>query len=309
MHYDYNMKFIKLIVVFGFFSLNISCAHNNKSLNDLLRDFNFPVNNYNYSISDSLMTDNSLPVDEEYGRPLLVLLEIEHWSMVYGSYTPSFVLYENGRIIYTTIENGMLKRNFIELTLNQRDEFIESLSIDNILYDFERFLSALSSASYSPATIITMAAKGLNHYIFYFDITQKKNIMIYGDLEGNSDNSRNILPANFVQLYDTLKNYKNDNAVDWIPPKIEIMFWDYDHAPNSRPWIEGFPDLYSASTIHRDSGLYSVFIEWDRREEFSAYLRQWGSRGAVEINDKKMAMSYRIPFPNIDRLNLLSARE
>ena len=43
---------------------------------------------------------------EEYGKPLIVLLETDPWSMmVVGSDTPSFVLYDNGLLIYSEIIN------------------------------------------------------------------------------------------------------------------------------------------------------------------------------------------------------------
>jgi len=34
-----------------------------------------------------------------------------------------------------------------------------------------------------------------------------------------------------------------------------------------------------------------------------------GEKEAVEINERKMAISYRVPFPNIDELKLLYSSE
>jgi hypothetical protein len=102
-------------------------------------------------------------------------------------------------------------------------------------------------------------------------------------------------------LYDKIRNYRNENAIEWIPPKIEIMFWDYDYAPNKRNWIEGFPDLNSPTTISRNN-LYSVFIDGDKYDTFISYFREKGEREAVEINGRKMSISFRIPFPNVDEI-------
>jgi hypothetical protein len=76
------------------------------------------------------------------------------------------------------------------------------------------------------------------------------------------------------------------------------MFWDYDYAPNKKPWPKKFPDLKSSSTI-KHGDMYSVYIDKTDFTEFKAYYPSIGEKEAVEINGKKMAISYRFPFPNI----------
>ena len=135
-----------------------------------------------------------------------------------------------------------------------------------------------------------------------------KKIMVYGRIE-TSDEARKKTPVVFINLYDKIKHYRKENSLEWMPPKIEVMFWDYNYAPNKRKWIEGFPDLNSPSTINHGDDLYSVFIDGDEYETFINYLRERGEKEDVEINGRKMSISYRIPFPNIDELKLLSSSE
>jgi len=232
---------------------------------------------------------------EEYGKPLVVLLETNPWLMVIGSDSPSFVLYENGLLIYSEIIDRKLFRKLVIFNQNEMNEFIEYLSIDESIYNLRNEIIS-SNWTDQPTNII------------YLNITQLKKIMVYGRIETN-DEARKRTPVVFINLYDKIKHYRNENSLEWMPPKIEVMFWDYDYAPKKRKWIEGFPDLNSPSTIKRGGDSYSVFIDGNEYETFINYLQKMGKKEAVEINGRKMAISYRIPFPNIDGLKLLSSSE
>jgi hypothetical protein len=229
--------------------------------------------------------------DEKYGKPLVVLLEINPWLMVMGSDSPSFVLYESGIIIYSEIIHEKLFRKIVILNQDEMKKFIEYLSIDKSIYKLKKEIIS-SDWTDQPTNII------------YLNITQKKIIMVYGYIEKDNED-RNRTPIAFINLYDKIKHYRNVNSDEWTPPKIEIMFWDYNYAPNKRDWIKGFPDLNSPSTINRGGDFYSVFIDGDEYETFINYFREMGEKEAVEINGRKMSISYRIPFPNIDELELL----
>lgn len=87
----------------------------------------------------------------------------------------------------------------------------------------------------------------------------------------------------------------------WLPNKIEVMLWDYNYAPNKRPWPENFPDLNSPSTIKFNDNTYSVFIDKADFDKFKKYYLSMGEKEAVEINNRKMAISYGLPFPNLTR--------
>jgi hypothetical protein len=232
---------------------------------------------------------------EEYGKPLVVLLETNPWLMVIGSDSPSFVLYDNGVLIYSEIIDRKLFRKLVVFNQNEMNEFIEYLSIDESIYDLDKEIIS-SEWTDQPTNII------------YLNIMKMKKIMVYGRVETSND-VRNRTPDAFINLYDKIKHYRKENSFEWMPPKIEVMFWDYNYAPKSRKWIEGFPDLNSQSTINRGGDSYSIFIEGDEYELFIKYFKEMGEKEAVEINGRKMAISYRIPFPNIEELKLLYSSE
>ncbi|MDO8898981.1 MAG: hypothetical protein Q7V19_15125 [Bacteroidales bacterium] len=129
------------------------------------------------------------------------------------------------------------------------------------------------------------------------NLKQTKTVYVYGRLSDKGEASEKT-PKEFLSVYDNIKKFKINMAKEWLPKNIELMFWDYNYALNKRPWIKGFPDLNSPTTIKFDNDTYSVFIDNDKFDEFKIYYSSMGEQEAVEINCRKMAISYRFPFPN-----------
>jgi hypothetical protein len=223
--------------------------------------------------------------DKTFGKPLIILTETDPWLMAIGSDVATFVLYEKGQIIYKSIENKQLKIYKLTLSQVELQKTIQSLLIPDAIYKMQDYIE-ISEATDQPSTIITL------------NIKKSKTITVYGKLI-NKNEARKKTPKEFLTLYDNIKKYKNKSAKEWMPNKIEVMFWDYDYAPNKRPWIKGFPDLNSPSTIKFDKDSYSVFIDKVNFEQFKKYYSTMGEKQAVQINGRKMAISYRLPFPNI----------
>lgn len=212
------------------------------------------------------------------------MTERNPWSMVIGSDVPTFYLYETGQIIYKNLENEDLKIHEIQLTEQELRKVIQSLSISSDIYNLPNDITVANQTDQPTAELV-------------LDIKTRKTISVYGDLDSDSE-VRKRIPSVFLGVYDNIKKYKNDLAKDWFPDKIEIMFWDYDYAPNKKLWPKKFPDLRSTSTIKRGD-MYSLYIDKTDFDEFKEYYSSLGEKEAVEINGKKMAISYRFPFPNI----------
>ncbi len=224
-------------------------------------------------------------IDNTYGKPLIVLTETDPWLMVIGSDVPSFALYEKGQIIYKSAENSRLKIYEITLTQEELQKVIQSFTISEAFYKLKDDIVA-SSWTDQPTNILTVNLK------------QTKTVYVYGRLSDKGE-AREKTPKEFLSVYDNIKKFKINRAKEWLPKNIEVMFWDYNYALNKRPWIKGFPDLNSPTTIKFDNDTYSVFIDNDKFDEFKIYYSSMGEQEAVEINGRKMAISYRFPFPNL----------
>ena len=222
--------------------------------------------------------------DSTYGKYLIVLVETDPWLMVIGSDVPTFALYENGQIIYKLIENEKVKFYEVNLTQTELQKVIQSLKITDELYKLNHIEA--SDWTDQPTNVLIL------------NFRMKKAISVYGRLKSNGE-AREKTPKEFLVVYDNIKNYKNPNAKEWLPNQIEVMFWDYNYAQNKRPWIEGFPDLKSPTTIKINDELYSVFIDKKDFEKFKKYYSSMAANEAIEINGRKMTISYRFPFPNM----------
>lgn len=223
--------------------------------------------------------------DKIYGKPLIVLTERNPWAMVIGADVPTFAMYENGQIIYKKEENNQLKFYEVRLTSKELQEVIKSFLIPEGIYKLDNRIS-LSNSTDQPS-----------NYLF-LDIDLKKTITVYGNLDKQSKD-RQKAPEQFLTVYDNIKNYINSSAKEWLPARIEVIFWDYKYAPKSRPWPKEFPDLNSLSTMKSNSDSYSVFIDRKFFEPFKKFYLSMEEKQAVEINNRKMAISYRLPFPNL----------
>jgi hypothetical protein len=212
------------------------------------------------------------------------LTEENPWLMVMGSDVPTFALYETGQIIYKTIEKDHLKIYEVELPKEELQKVIQSLLISDNIYKLPNDIEATNWTD-QPTNKLAL------------DLNNQKSINVYGSLDENSD-ARKKTPNEFLIVYDKIKKYRSESAKEWLPDKIEVMFWDYNYAPNKKPWPNKFSDLKSISTIKR-GGMYSVYIDRSDFAEFKKYYVSLGEKEAVEINGEKMAISYRFPFPNI----------
>ncbi|HEY8561282.1 MAG TPA: hypothetical protein VIL74_12975 [Pyrinomonadaceae bacterium] len=222
---------------------------------------------------------------DNYGKPLIVLVETNPWLMVIGSDTPSFVLYEKGRVIYKKIEGDKSKILEARLSSEESKQFLESLALSDKFYNLPDNIEAVSFTD-QPSNDL------------YVSVEKKKKVSVYGSLAADGSARKNT-PPEFLTVYDKLKKFDRASAKEWLPEKIEVMFWDYSYASKTKKWLPEFSDLNSPSTVKRSSGMYSVFIDSKDFAKFRSFYNSLEEKQAVEINGKKMAVSYRFPFPNL----------
>jgi len=217
-------------------------------------------------------------------RPILSLYERNPWLMVVGSDSPTFVLYDDGTVIYweeTERGAGLYK------TAHLNPEEVEA-----------RFLSKVSGLahleeSYSLSAWTDQPTQELR--IAMSD--QSRVIHVYGNLREN-DEVRSQAPRALLSFYDFLVGYRSDKAAVWEPTHLEVMIWPYAYAPDeSIVWPREWPDIHSESTVQRGDA-YSLFLPIELKEPFLELMRSRKEKGAVLINGKKWALSARRPFPH-----------
>ncbi|MCB2088813.1 MAG: hypothetical protein R3E18_13320 [Sphingomonadaceae bacterium] len=214
---------------------------------------------------------------DERPVPEIVLLESDPWGMVIGSESPRFALYSDGQVIYRT-DDG-----FRSVRLKEA----ELLSIKNSLSKVD------SPKFYGEYDVAEATDQPDNSLLIYGD--PPVFLSVYGSLDDQQVTSR--LPAAVAEAFNTIRAFKSARSEPWMPAQIEVMIWPYDYAPEpSIHWNEEWPDLSAPSTIQRGDS-YSLFLPSSELGALESFLALKNPRGAVEINDRKWAASYRIPFP------------
>ncbi|AMM51044.1 hypothetical protein TH61_07400 [Rufibacter sp. DG15C] len=223
--------------------------------------------------------------NEEYGVPMVVLTEVDPWLMVIGSDVPTFVLYENGQIIYKKVENRQVRYFTLSLSKEETQAEIYKMGFSDSLLKLPSFMEA-NGATDQPT----------NELILNFDTT--RTYRVYGNLR--NDEARSATPKAFLTVYDYLRSFSHAKATPWMPEKIEVLVTDYSHSKEkAAQWPATWPDLKSPDTVSRNEELYSIYLPIAQFESFLKLSKSLKEKQAVEINGKKFSLSYRLPFPNI----------
>jgi hypothetical protein len=218
--------------------------------------------------------------DSAESKPLIVLLEANPWLMAIGSDSPSFALYDDGTAIYAT-DTGYKS---IKLDATERDALIASVKPEVL---------AKLAGHYDIAEGVSDQR---TNYFFVYGSGAPKVISVYGPL-GNKG-ARAQLLAPIPAAYDVLHSFRHPNARDWLPDKIEVMIWPYEHSIDaSIEWPGNWPGLKDPTTVKRGTEGYSLYLPSAEYPALIAFLKTQKERGAILIAGHKWSASIRFPFP------------
>lgn len=210
--------------------------------------------------------------------PEIVLMERDPWLSVVGSDSPTFVLYENGLVIYRDGESLKSARLSQEEHENVRNS-----------------VAALNHPRWTGSYHVALASdQPDNDLLLYLD--QPVYLSVYGSL--NDDAVLAVLPTHLREALSKLRSFTHSNAREWLPDKIEVMLWPYDNAPDqSIIWSTDWPGLGDPDTRTRGDS-YSIFVPSAKLNDIQQFLATKRERGAIEIDGRKFAAGLRIPFPH-----------
>jgi len=222
------------------------------------------------------------------GEPLFVVKGQSPWSMALGSESPTFALYDDGRVIY---QRGQGFKS-VRLNPRERSRLVNRLG----LAELPKFAKHYEVAPFTDA----------NTHIFYvFGAPRPSVISVYGELrlraveiDGKPANKLvSVVPAPLVTAYDVANAFDHPKAAAWLPEKVEVYVWPYEYAPEpSIHWPRSWPGLSDQTTSKRGDG-YSLYVPSGELPALQRFLATQRERGAVEIDGKKWSASLRYPFP------------
>lgn len=228
-------------------------------------------------------------------KPILVVLQQDAWIAVIGSDSPSFVLYDDGTIIYRPLRATAEKPYVYRMVANASKTAGALLDFDP---DAMKDEYVLTDASDQMSTVIW---------------TPRKRIWIYGnwrrvhDPEGDAPWWKSFwtaprspnLPRELERTLSRIEHLRAHPGKPWLPKKIEVMFWPYENAPQwSIVWPSRWPSLSAPDTwIHGSDLFYSVYVPSTDYDELRKFLGMGERHGAILVDGHKMSAMTRIPFP------------
>ena len=214
-------------------------------------------------------------------KPVLVVVEQNPWLSVIGSDSPIFALYEDGTIIYRRTKASVDKPFSVRQVPSAHDEMKQLLSLEGVPND----------AFYELTTRTDQVSTGI--------WTPEKRATIYGDWRRPRDRTVwKSIPDSLRRGLARIERERGRDGAAWLPKDIEVMMWPYEYAPEeSIVWPAEWPALSAPTTVRRGSDQYSVYLPSQRLSDLRQFLSTRREKGAVAIEGKKMAVSYRFPFP------------
>lgn len=229
-------------------------------------------------------------------RPIVVLMESNPWLTVIGSDTPTFVLYEDGQVV------------FLKETSDEA-HYLTKLLTPAELRDVKVKLKAAMPTqpvekSYDVAP--NTSDQATTH--FYLDVDGKRLVTSIRAMDSEDesgipskfrrDPATRMPPKEMRVLRTMIRSLELQDARAWVPSYVEVMVWPYEYAPEeSIHWPKVWPGLDSPNT-RKHGKLHSIFVPGKEETAILAFLKTRKQKGAVEIDGKKWAMALREAFPS-----------
>lgn len=230
-------------------------------------------------------------------RPIVVFIQSDPWGAVIGSDTPRVAIYENGDVIFAKKVNGQFAYHHVTLDRHELEKVRE------------RLRPVLSLKHLKPQYDIRPGATDQPVAMFYVsDGGHEVATSVYGLMAAGTRLPAYIRsvsgaikstppPKELFKLHQWLCELDYAGSKAWVPRYVEVMLWDYSYAPEpSVQWPKEWPGLHSDRALKRE-GSYSIFLDGALLPELRKLLATRNEKGAVEVEGKKMAASYRFTFP------------
>jgi hypothetical protein len=229
-------------------------------------------------------------------RPIAILIESNPWASVIGADTPRVAIYENGDVIYTRRNGHGIGYRYVKLDTNELETVRARIGPIFANKDIESSYDLVRGGTDRPTTM------------FYFRNGDREiATMVTGMTDGDAElpvrsqsptvKKSDSFPHALLELHKWLSKLDFAQSKEWSPKYVEVMLWDYSYAPGaSIHWPKDWPALNSSRAIKRGDS-YSVFLDIPLLPKLREFLATGKKKGAVEIDGKKMAASYRFVFP------------
>jgi hypothetical protein len=249
----------------------------------------------------------------KHAKPLLVLVEKNPWLAVLGTDAPTFVLYEDGEVLF---ETKPVRRGLLRSQLENGDSQYSTVRLDEAARRafVARALGETPSAfdSLEPSYRASHWTDEPTCTIHHWSAGTHRAVSVYGDLrrrtrlvaEDPDPPPRETAPASFVRAFDAIVGFKAEGAKPWSSESVVVMAWSFTWETDETPlaWPAGWPDLASPSARRIRDDYWWIPLGRDRLPRLQEILRGLVRRYGlivqpVRISGKDWWLDYRDSFP------------
>ena len=229
-------------------------------------------------------------------KPLLVLIQTDPWAMVLGADTPRVAVYEDGEVIFVKKVADRLAYHHVKLGKGDLDRVRAQIAPVVARRDLKPWYDMAPGVTDQPQAMLYLR-----------DGAREMATSVYGLMAAGTElpaftrfaNAPEATPppSELIRLHSWLSELDYTGSEEWTPRYVEVMLWDYSYAPDSSiVWPKEWPSLHSPRAVERGRS-YSIFLDGSQLPKLRAFLATREERGAVLVDGKKMAASFRYAFP------------
>jgi hypothetical protein len=237
--------------------------------------------------------------DASATKPIAVWIQTDPWAMVLGADTPRVAVYGDGEVVFVKKVGKALEYHHVHLEaaalaeLRRRIEPVLALSNLRGYYDLAPNVTDLPKAklyvsdgrSAAATEIYGLMAKG----------TELPAFTRFGGAP-----KPDTVPEAVLALHRWCAAFDDAKSTPWVAPRIEVMLWDYPAARDvALDWPRSWPSIHSDRAVQRGEN-WSVFFDGSQVDEVRERLDDAIPRGAIELEGRRYAASYRFAFPGAD---------
>jgi len=228
-------------------------------------------------------------------KPLAIVIQTQPWASVIGADNPRFAMYDDGTLIF--LASATNANAYLRATLSKKElaEFKEKLKPVFAVKDLKDRYTMGRPATDQPSTLFYLRQEDRELTASVYGLTRRTATNRSGttvQLGGQE-----VVPSELLELYKYCSSMHRPGE-EWIPRYVEVMVWPYDYAPEeSIVWPNEWPNFKGPRAMQRGNS-YSIFLDGNAKPELRRFLATRKEKGAVEIEGKKWAASWRDVFPS-----------
>ena len=218
-------------------------------------------------------------------------------SDITTAYSPLFVLYNDGTVIYCVRHTQHdLRYDSLQLTSLELKALMDSLSLNPAFFQLDSSYDNAPNASDMPTYSIWAWHNGSGKRVSLRGTLDSASVA--AKLGGAPFGART--PSLFLQLYNRLCTYRHARAVRWRPTHFELILSQFDFAHALTPWPASLPGL-TAAGVHRDQhGAYHIPLNPEQATTFLKHYSATIHTKALRLSGRNWFGVVRVVFPAED---------